>query len=333
LAVIISKCPVRISLSGGGSDYPSFYTNNPDGGAVITSTINKYCYLFVRYLPPFFEHKHRIVYSKIELPSDLDSIDHPSVRECLRYMKVDRGVEIHHAGDLPARSGVGSSSAFTVGLLHALHALNGQKISKYDLALEAIHVEQDLIGEHVGSQDQMACALGSFNYIKFGNRKPIVESLNITEKRVKDLENCLMLVFTGFPHMASEIAKTYNFKEREKEIKEIMAYTKDVYKILTGGEILDYGRILHETWQLKKSLSKKISTPYIDFIYSKALEYGASGGRLIGSGNAGFMVLFCEPDKQIALRNSEVFKGLLFVPIKFETSESCGSRILSMNGD
>jgi len=266
------------------------------------------------------------------LPSDLDSIEHPSVKNCLKFLKIDRGVEIHHAGDLPARSGVGSSSAFTVGLLHALHALNGQKISKYDLALEAIHVEQDLIKEHVGSQDQLSVALGGFNYIKFGNHKPIVEQLNITEKRVKDLESCLMLVFTGFPHMASEIAKTYNFKEREVEIKEIMAYTKDVYKILTGGEILDYGRILHETWQLKKKLSKKISTPYIDFIYSKALEYGASGGRLIGSGNAGFMVLFCEPDKQIALRNSEVFKGLLFVPIKFEVGDKVGTTIVTNNG-
>ena len=327
------RVPYRLSLGGGSSDYREFYLNNPSGGAVITSTINKYCYIFARYLPPFFDHKYRIVYSKIELPSQIDDILHPSVRECIRYLKVDRGVEIHHAGDLPARSGIGSSSAFTVGLLHALHALKGQQIDKYELALEAIHVEQDLILEKVGSQDQLACCLGGFNYIKFGNHKPIVKPLEISEERIKQLESCLMLVFTGFPHMASEVAKTYNFKERESEIKEIMAYTNDVYKILTGGCVLDYGKILHETWMLKKKVSNKISTPYIDFIYSEALRLGCIGGRLIGSGNAGFMVLFCEPDKQSALRNSETFKNMLFVPFLFERNDRCGTKIIANNGD
>ena len=284
-------------------------------------------------MPPFFEHKHRIVYSKIELPYNLDEISHPSARECLKFMEIEQGVEIHHAGDLPARSGIGSSSAFTVGLLHALHALKGQKVDKYELALEAIHVEQDLIQENVGSQDQLSCCMGGFNYIKFGNHKPVVKQLEITPDRIKMLESCLMLVFTGFPHLATEVAKTYDFKTREAEIKEIMSFTNDTYAILTRGHVCDYGKIMHETWNMKKKLSNKISSPYIDYIYKRALECGATGGRLIGAGSSGFMALFCEPDKQINLRNSDPFKGLLFVPFKFETGENVGSRIVSQNGD
>jgi D-glycero-alpha-D-manno-heptose-7-phosphate kinase len=331
VVLIISKTAVRIGIAGGGSDYPEFYIQN--SGAVITSTINKYSYIFLRYLPPFFEHKNRIVYSKIELPQTFDEINHPSARECLKFLNIDRGVEIHHAGDLPARSGIGSSSAFTVGLLHALHTLKGQHIDKYELALEAIHVEQDLIKEHVGCQDQLSTSIGGFNYIKLGNHAPIVKTLNISEDRIKLLESCLMLVFTGFPHMASEIAKTYNFKEREAEIKEIMGYTKDVYDILTCGNILDYGKILHQTWTLKKRVSTKISTPYIDFIYNEALRLGAIGGRQLGAGGGGFFVLFCEPDKQIMLRNSDTFKNMLFVPFSFERNDKCGSRIVSSNGE
>jgi D-glycero-alpha-D-manno-heptose-7-phosphate kinase len=331
--LIIIRVPYRLSIAGGGSDYPDFYLKNAEGGMVITSTINKYCYIFARYLPPFFEHRNRIVYSKIELPQSFDEINHPSVRECLKFMEIDRGVEIHHAGDLPARSGTGSSSAFTVGLLHALHALKGQQIDKYDLALEAIHVEQDLIQEKVGCQDQISVACGGFNFVKFGNHKPEVRQLNISNDRIKQLESCLMIVFTGFPHMASEVAKTYDFKSRTAEIKEIMELAKDTYKILTGGCILDYGKILHETWSLKKRVSKKISTPYIDFIYSEAIRLGAIGGRVLGAGNGGFMVLFCEPDKQMHLRNSETFKNMLFVPFLFEKDTPMGSRIISSNGD
>jgi len=332
--LIVTKTSYRLSLAGGGSDYPSFFLNNPNGGIVITSTINKYCYIFARYLPPFFEHKNRIVYSRIELPQTFDEINHPSVKNCLKFMCIQQGVEIHHAGDLPARSGIGSSSAFTVGLLNALHILKGKQIDKYELALEAIHVEQDLICEKVGSQDQCAVSIGGFNYIKFGNHKPKVQQLNITEERIKKLESCLMLVFTGFPHMASEIAKTYNFKERESEIKEIMELTKDTYKILTCGEILDYGQILKETWNLKKKLSKSISSSYLDFLNNEAIKYGATSCRIIGAGGGGFMLIFCTPDKQITLRNSDTFKNMLFVPFRFETDrENCGSRIISANGD
>jgi D-glycero-alpha-D-manno-heptose-7-phosphate kinase len=301
---------------------------------VITSTINKYCHIFVRYLPPFFEHKNRIVYSRIELPQTFNEIQHPSVRECLKFLQIDRGVEIHHAGDLPARSGIGSSSAFTVSLLHALHALKGQKIDKYELALEAIHVEQDLIGENVGVQDQLSCSIGSFNYIKLGDFKPKVQQLNVSEDRIKKLESCLMLVFTGFPHMASEVAKTYNFKERESEIKQIMEFTKDVYAILTRGEILDYGEILKETWVLKRRLSKNISSSYLDFLNNEAIKYGAIATRILGAGGGGFMLIFCTPDNQIRLRNSDTFKNMVFIPFSFETNiDKCGSRIVDNNGD
>lgn len=331
--MIISRTAVRLSLGGGGADYKDFYLQNPNGGMVITSTINKYCYIFARYLPPFFEHKNRIVYSRIELPQSFDEIQHPSVRACLKYLNIDRGVEIHHAGDLPARSGIGSSSAFTVGLLNALHVLKGQQTDKYELALEAIHVEQDLIKEKVGDQDQISTSVGSFNFIKFGNHKPIVKPLEITDERIKKLESCLMLVFTGFPHMASEIAKTYEFKERQKEINELVEYVKDTYKILTCGEILDYGQILKETWKIKKKLSREISNSYIDFLNDEAIKYGATATKILGAGGGGFMLIFCEPDKQIILRNSNTFKNMLFVPFKFEVDRTkCGTQILSSNG-
>lgn len=323
--------PFRLSLAGGSSDYPKWYLEH--GGAVITSTINKYCYIFARYLPPFFEHKHRIVYSKIELPYSLDEINHPSVRECLKFMEIQDGIEIHHAGDLPARSGIGSSSAFTVGLLHALHHLKGQEVDKYKLALEAIHVEQNLIKENVGSQDQCATAIGGFNYIKFGNHEPLVKKLEITDERLKKLESCLMLCYTGLPHFASSVASSYDFKARENEIRGIMEFTNDTYAVLTRGAVQDYGWILHETWSMKRKISPKVTSPYIDYIYKRALELGATGGRLIGAGGSGFMVLFCEPDKQKKLRESDPFNNLLFVPFKFETGTEVGSRIISQNGD
>lgn len=303
---------------GGSTDYPDWYKEH--GGAVISSSINKYCYLMVRYLPPFFEHKYRVVWSQIELPNRVDDIVHPKVRESLKYLGMTQGIEVHHAGDLPARSGIGSSSAFTVGLLYALHALKGEEVSRYELALEAIHVEQDLVGEKVGCQDQIACACGSMNYIKFGNHRPIINPLNMDAARLKSLESCLMLVFAGFPHIAAEVASTYDFQKRQDELTKMGELTKETYNILMDGNLLDLGRLLNEAWEIKKALSDKVSTPYVDYLYSEAMKNGASGVKLLGAGGGGFMLLFCEPDKQAKLRNSKAFKGLLFVPFQFENS-------------
>lgn len=325
-AMIISKTPYRLSFFGGGTDYPVWYREN--GGAVINATIDKYCWLFVRYLPPFFEHKHRIVYSMIELPNKIDEIHHPSVRECLRFMNLERGVEIHHEGDLPARSGIGSSSAFTVGLLNALHALKGENIEKIDLALEAIHVEQDLIKEQVGSQDQIACSVGGLNLIEFGKQgKPKVKPITILESKVRVLESSLMLVFTGFPHNASDVAGSYEFEERKSELNELQQLTARAYAVLCKQDISEIGKLLHEGWLLKRRLSSQISTPYIEYVYSTALSAGAIGGKLLGAGGGGFMLLFCEPDRQENIR--EALKGLLFVPFKFGNS---GSTIIVNSG-
>lgn len=316
--MIISRTPYRLSFVGGGTDYPAWYEEN--GGAVISTTINHYCYISLRYLPPFFEHKYLIVYSQIETPNRIEDIYHPSVRECLRYMNIGQGVAVSHHGDLPARSGIGSSSAFTVGLLNALHTLKGESTSKLDLAIEAIRVEQDLIKENVGSQDQCSVALGGLNLIRFGHGKPEVQALNLSRKRIRELESCLMLVFTGFPHYAGEVAGTYQFQRHKMELTKMLQLTWTALHTLKKGCLSDLGSILHESWQLKRSLSNRVSTPYIDYVYDTAIKNGASGGKLVGAGGGGFMLLYCEADKQSIVK--EALRGLLFVPFKFETGGS-----------
>ncbi len=277
--MIISKTPFRISFFGGGTDYPVWYGKNK--GAVLSTTIDKYCYITVRYLPPFFPHKHRIVYSKIELVKDINEIIHPAVRALLNFLKIDKGIEIHHDGDLPARTGLGSSSAFVVGLLNSLYALKGNMPSKAKLAKEAIHIERDVLGESVGSQDQTATAYGGFNKINFSGDDEIkVEPVAIEKERIKELQNHLMLFFTGFSRTASEIAKDQIKKtpQKEKELNIMYQMVDEAIDILNGKrDILEFGKLLDETWKLKKTLSDKISTSEIDSIYEKALRGGAVG--------------------------------------------------------
>jgi D-glycero-alpha-D-manno-heptose-7-phosphate kinase len=306
--MIITRTPVRISLFGGGSDYPDWFKEH--GGICLNATIDKYSYLTVRKLPPFFEHKNRIVYSTIETTQTVEEIKHPSVRECLKYMGMS-GLEIHHDGDLPARSGLGTSSSFTVGLLHALHLLNHEDIDKLDIAYEAIYVEQDLIKEKVGCQDQISCAMGGLNLMRFGNKTEVTR-LNVP----KDLESHLLLVFTGFPHLASEIASTYNFS-KEYELNKIMSLAETAVKDLKRGDITAFGELLNESWQFKKSLSDKISSPYIDYLYDRALKAGALGGKILGAGGGGFMLLFVKPENRMKV--IEAMGNLLVVPFKFET--------------
>ena len=322
--MIISRTPFRLSLFGGGSDYPQYYLDN--NGAVLSTTINRYCQLSVRYLPPFFEHKHRIVWSQIENVQTVDQIQHPIVRESLKYLDINDGMAIHHDGDLPARSGMGASSAFSVGLLNALYTLKGENKSKMDLALEAIHVERDLTKANCGSQDQVACSIGGLNLIKFSKDIPQVLNIPLEDSRVMELQECLMLVFTGFQHDTSQVVNTYNFNKKT-ELKAIHQMALHAYDILEYGCIVDFGKLLNEAWQRKKTLSNKISTPYIDYTYDKAIKAGALGGKLLGSGGGGFLLLFVEPEKQAKVKKT--LEGMLFVPIHFEDK---GTTIILRNG-
>lgn len=323
--MIISRTPFRISFFGGGTDYPDWYTEN--SGAVLSTTIDKYCYISIRYLPPFFEHKYRVVYSFIENVKKIDEIKHPVVRALLNLYTVDKGVEIHHDGDLPARSGLGSSSSFTTGMLNAIYALKGRIISKYDLAQKAIHVEREILKENVGSQDQIAVAHGGLNKIIFhGNHDFCIEPLTLNRERIKELEDHLMLVFTGFSRFASEIAveQIKNIPFKKKELRMMLEIVNHAVNILNSNtDIAEFGNLLDQTWQLKRSLSHNISNLTIDTLYSLAKKNGAIGGKLLGAGGGGFMLFFVKPEKRQKL--SEALKDFLEVPFSFEKT---GSQII-----
>ncbi len=316
--MIISRTPHRISFFGGGTDYPSYYMEN--GGRVLGVTINKYSYLNVRKLPPFFEHKHRIVYSRSENVSSIDEIEHPAVRAVLKYLNIDYGVSIHHDGDIPARSGMGSSSAFTVGMLKSMLALEGKHIDCETLAKTAIHIEQDLIGENVGSQDQIFSAFGGLDSIEFlpggqFNVEPVV----LRPGRARELENSLIMIYTGISRIASEIAaeQIRNTDNNRSRLKAMRQLTDEAFNILVSERpLVEFGKLLHESWQLKRSLSSKIATSAIDEIYARAIGSGAVGGKLLGAGGGGFMLFFVPPEKQKAVR--EGLDGLLEVPFRFE---------------
>jgi D-glycero-alpha-D-manno-heptose-7-phosphate kinase len=328
--MLIVRTPFRISFFGGGTDYPVWYKKN--GGAVLGTTIDKYCYITCRYLPPFFEHKHRIVYSMSELVQDIDEIHHPSVRESLRFMGITDGLEIHHDGDLPARTGLGSSSAFTVGLLHALYALKGTMPSKLQLAKDAIHVEQEMIKENVGSQDQTLAAFGGLKHIYFNGEHDVhVEPVVMPPGRRELLQSHLMLFFTGFSRTASQIAAE-QIKETPKkkaELSEMHRMVDDAIAVLNSDEDINrFGELLHQSWQLKKSLTSQISTPYIDYLYEAAISAGATGGKVLGAGGGGFILFFVRPELQGQVKAS--LTGLLHVPFSFENA---GSQIIFYEPD
>lgn len=326
--MIISKTPFRISFFGGGTDYPSWYKENT--GAVLSTTIDKYCYISIRYLPPFFEHKHRIVYSYIENVQSINEIRHPAVRSLLNLFKIDKGVEIHHDGDLPARSGLGSSSAFTVGMLNSLHALKGRIISKTVLAHQAIHVERNLLKENVGSQDQVAVACGGFNKIIFLNDHNFrVEPMTLPKKKIDELHSHLMLIFTGLSRYASEIAvnQIKNTIHNKKELLAMRQMVEQAVDMLNNNDDLsEFGKLMHESWLLKKRLSDKISNPMIDSLYEKARRNGAVGGKLLGAGGGGFMILFVPPERRKGLKHA--LKDFLEVKFAFEGD---GSQIIYYN--
>jgi len=328
--VIISRTPFRISFFGGGTDYPAWYSKH--GGSVLATTIDKYCYLSCRYLPPFFDHKIRVVYSKIEDCHSVDQIEHPAMREVLRFMKVERGVEIHHDGDLPARSGMGTSSAFTVGLLHALYALKGQMPSKRQLAMEGIHVEQELLKETVGSQDQVSAAYGGFNHIQFFPNGDIsVTPITIETERLRELNSSFILLYTGIKRTASTIADTYiqNIDDSKRQLRIMKDLVDESISILNSNQDMTaFGELLHEAWQAKRSLSPQVTNSDVDELYAEAKAAGAIGGKLVGAGGGGFMLLFVPPSKQKAVRDR--LNKFLFVPVKFEFS---GSQIIFFDSE
>lgn len=318
--MIISRTPFRISFFGGGTDYPVWYEKN--GGATLSTTIDKYTYITARYYPPFFPAKYRVVYSKIEAVNKHDEIDHPSVREVLKFLNMEEGVEIHNAADLPARSGLGSSSSFTVGLLHALYRLVKRPVTKRGLAMDAIHVEQNLIKENVGSQDQIAAAFGGFNKITFGPNNTIeVEEVSPPAGRLEVLNDYLMLFFTGFSRIASEVAAEWikNAPQKEKELHAMHKMVDEAVAILNDPKrsLNDFGRLLHETWQIKRGLNRAVTTSYIDEIYERARRAGAIGGKLLGAGQGGFMLIYADPSLHPRIR--EALKELVHVPFKFES--------------
>lgn len=323
--MIISRTPYRISFFGGGTDYPAWYHKH--GGSVLATTIDKYCYITCRYLPPFFEHRIRLVYSKIESCQNVDEIAHPSVRECLRFLGIDRGLEIHHDGDLPARSGMGSSSSFTVGLLHALYALRGQMPSKHQLAKESIHIEQNMIRETVGSQDQVSAAHGGLNQIVFypgGNIH--IRPVTISSERIVELNSHLMLFYTGIKRTASDVAQSYveDIDCKKRQLRVMKDLVEEALELLGNGhDIRGFGELLNETWQMKRSLSCAVSNPEVDELYSRARASGAIGGKLTGAGGGGFLLLFAPPGAHAKIK--QAFGNLIHVPFKFEFS---GSQII-----
>ena len=291
---------------------------------MISATINKYSYITVRELPPFFPYRHRIRYYEQEEVSDLKEIRHPSVRESAIFLNYDRGLEVVHNADLPARSGLGSSSTFTVGMLHALHALQGYIPTKRELAKQAIHVEQDRIGESVGSQDQVAAAFGGLNHIRFWKSSFEVEPITISPERVEALQSHLLLCFTGFARTASEIAveQIARTAQNSAVLEEMSAITNDGLELFRSPDfsVAEFGLLLDRQWNAKRQISESITNRELDEIYAKGMDAGSYGAKLLGAGGGGFMLFVANPDNHHKIRSALGEK--MFVPFRFEDTGS-----------
>ena len=316
--MIISRTPYRLSLFGGGTDFPAWYQRH--GGSVISTSIDKYCTLICRYLPPFFEYKYRVVWSRIEMCKEISEIQHPAVRAVLEHVGLDRGVEITTVGDLPARSGMGTSSAFTVGLLNACYGLKGRMVSKHDLAMEAIHLEQNVLKENVGSQDQVSTACGGLNRIDFHTSGEIsVTPMCVSSARVKELNDHLMLFYTGIKRTSSQVQQQFvdelNAKKRQLRIMKDLV-DESIAVLNSSQSITGFGELLHEAWDAKKGFSKAVSNAEVDNVHALAMESGAIGGKITGAGGGGFLLLFVEPKKQAAVK--EALSNFIHVPFQFD---------------
>ncbi len=324
--MIISRTPFRISLFGGGTDYPDWYREH--GGAVVGTAIDKYCYISVRQLPPFFEHRTRIVYSRVELVREVSEIRHPAVRAVLSDMGLELGLEIHHDADLPARSGLGTSSSFAVGLINALHAFQSRIIAKRELGRAAIRIEQEILKENVGCQDQLWAAYGGFNRIDFlPDDTFTVTPVILPASRLAELRNSIMLFFTGFPRCTSYIVheQIRNIGRHTCQLRAIRTLVESAVDILVNPNqpLRELGALLHESWRLKRELSSNVSNPHIDEIYQAGLDGGATGGKLLGAGGGGFMVFLVDPENRERLRQR--LKKLIHVSVGFDKD---GSRIV-----
>ena len=329
--MIISRTPLRISFFGGGTDYPIWYEKNQ--GITLSTTINKYAYITLRELPPFFEFKHRIRYFMKEEVNSFEEIKHPVVREALKMFQIKKGVEMVHTADLPARSGLGSSSTFTVGLLMTLYAMSNKLVAKRELALKAINLEQNIIGEAVGSQDQTIAAFGGFNIIDYSKSKTFqVQEVIISEKKQKSLEENLLLCFTGFQRTAEHIAKLHitSIDHNEKKLNSMLDIANQAKEVLLDKNISidEFGKLLNEQWYIKKKLTKLISNNKIDSIYDAAIKAGAIGGKLLGAGGGGFMLFYAKKENHKKIKES--LKDKLFVPFRFEKT---GSQIIYYSHD
>jgi D-glycero-alpha-D-manno-heptose-7-phosphate kinase len=331
--MIITRTPYRLSFFGGGTDYNAWFEEN--GGTVLAAAVARYCYISVRRLPPFFEHKSRVVYSHIESVRDHADIQHPSVRGCLQYLDFQEGLEIHHDGDLPARSGIGSSSSFTVGLLHALHGLQSRMVDKHELAEQAIHVEQKLLCESVGVQDQIMAAHGGFQIIGLGpGAKWQTQELVTSEDYLKNLQDHVLMGFSGISRTADKHAKAKidNIQQCKttSELREIQAIAAEAVGLLKRkAEIQEIGRLLDKSWQLKRRLADGLSSDWMDDLYRTALAAGAYGGKLMGAGGGGFFFFLAPPERHQAVK--EVLPQVkVWVPFEIDFS---GSRVIFLNSN
>ena len=329
--MIISRTPFRISFFGGGTDYPAWYENH--GGMVLNATINKYAYITVRELPPFFDYKYRIQYYLKEEVGSLDEIKHPVVREAAKLLNISKGLEIVHNADLPARSGLGSSSTFTVGMFHALYAMKNRMVTKRELALSAINLEQNIIGEAVGSQDQTAAAFGGLNLISFNKQSTFeVQTLTVSQQRINELQDNLLLCFTGFSRTAEKVAKAQikATPKKEKELNMMLDILNEAKNtILDKNCSLDnFGELLNKQWHLKRELTNQITNNEIDEIYNKGMNAGAIGGKLLGAGGGGFLLFYAKKENHEKIKSA--LKDKLFVPFRFEKT---GSQIIYYSHD
>lgn len=322
--MIITKTPFRMSFFGGGTDMPDFFREY--GGAVLSTTFDKYCYVIVRHLPRFFDYSTEISYSKIERVTDIEHIEHPAVRNAMKMLDI-QGIRLAYEADLPARSGLGTSSSFAVGMLNAFHTLQNQPADKKQLADEAIHLERVLCNEAGGWQDQIAAAYGGLNRINFSENGYEVVPIPISASRKEALNQNLMLFFTGFTRFSSDIQKTNKVTAKEKvaQLKQMLALVDDAQRILTdeNADLDDFGRLLDHTWQLKRGTGAAISTNTIDRLYEKGIAAGALGGKLLGAGGGGFLVFYVRPEHQDAVRKA--MQDLLYISFAFDND---GTRVL-----
>ena len=322
--MIITKTPFRMSFFGGGTDMESFFKEH--GGAVLSTTFDKYCYVNVRHLPRFFDYSTELSYSKIERVTNVEDIQHPSIRNAMKMHDMHE-IRLTYEADLPARSGLGTSSSFAVGMLNAFYALKGQYAGKKKLADEAIYLERNLCQEAGGWQDQIAASFGGFNRISFNADGYKVLPIIISPERKKELNNNLMMFFTGFTRFSSYVQKINAVSKKDKmsQFKEMLALVADAESLLTNknADLDDFGRMLDHTWKLKRQIGSAVSTNSIDELYEKGINAGALGGKLLGAGSGGFLIFYVQPDQQDSVRLA--MRNLMYIPFKFEDG---GTRVI-----